>query len=168
LNALVTMMLGQWILAQVEKRELMMREPWMLLLACIIFILPTYFIVEYGTVGLLYALMGYMVRSGQMKTPAGVAVAVLATVSFLAMQALIFAFTPIQLLMVVIATMATTVMLSRFVHRPIHVSGAIVQRIIPHLVWLSRHSLHYYVVHRVVLQAAGMLTGALKPVWRLF
>jgi hypothetical protein len=161
INALMTILCCQLLLQQVEKRGWLQREPWTLCVGACALLFVTAPLMEYGSMGMLYALMGYAVRSKQMTWRTGKLVVVFALVLYLAMQLAMLDLTLVQQVFVVVLTTLTTLYLARFEHRPITLPMAMAgwQRA---LIWLSRHSLQYYVVHRVLLQALGLRLGALK------
>lgn len=167
LNALIGIAACQWVLRQVEQRGMLANEPWMLMVACLLFALPSQYVTEYGTVGLLYALMGYAVRSGQMQWNRGGAIAVLALLSFLGTQRIVFGFDTLQMGFVIVATATVTLYLARFTHRPVAVPGWARALVRPTLA-VSRHSMHYYVIHRIVLQGAGIALARISPAFRWF
>lgn len=162
-NALITLACCHLAIGQIEKRDLLRREPWSLIIAAYILLLPSFVLMEYGTEGFLYALMGYAVRKGYMDWRTGKLVTVAALAMFLAMQVHAHPYDPVQLVFMVTGTTLVTYYLSRFEYKPVN-SPKLFTR--PLLYW-SRHSMQYYVVHRVILQGIGVTTGALNPAIRL-
>ncbi len=163
-NALVTLACCHYAIGLIEKCDLLNKEPWSLIIAAYILLLPTFVLMEYGTEGFLFALMGYAVRSGQMDWRRGKLVTVAALAMFLAMQMHAHPYDPAQLLFMMAGTTVITCYLARFEFRPIRSVPRFVTRPV---LFLSRHSMQYYVVHRVILQAVGVTTGALNPAIRL-
>lgn len=164
MNALVTIILCQALLAQVERRRWLADYPATLLVGAVVFWLPTFVLSEYGSLGFLYALMGYAVRSGQMEWRSGKAVAVAAWAGFL-LSCFVQSYGFWQSAWIVTGTTLVTLYLARFVHRPVSVPRAWSWAERP-LVWLSRMSLQYYVIHRLILQALGVMIGALPTEFR--
>jgi hypothetical protein len=64
LNILFAIALWRWIMGMLEKRPHLLNDTYMLWLAMVIFYIPTVFIVEYGTLGLMFAVLGYYTRTG--------------------------------------------------------------------------------------------------------
>jgi len=160
LNALITIIACQWVLRVIERRDSFVREPYALLFACVLFGPGTFALTEYGTLGLLYALMGYAVRTGQVRRARGRICALMAFATYLAALPVSFAFSPAQYALAILGTAAITYYLAHFVHRPLSFSHAAFLR--APIVFLSRISLQYYVLHRCLLQALGLLRGTLK------
>ena len=167
LNILVTILCCQLLLAQVEKRDWFRRYPANILVACVIFWLPSNLLIEYGAISFLYALMGYAVRTGTIGTRTGYAVTILAQGLFIFSTCLLFEFTMAQMLASIAGISAVTMVLLHFTHRPVMLPQ-IPERVQRGMRFLSRHSLQYYVVHRVILQAIGTATGVLNPAFRWF
>ena len=165
LNTLITILMCQAVLRGVEKYQLLARELPMVLLSCLLFLFPTSLLMEYGTTGVLYALMGYAVRSGQMTWRTGKLVTLLALGIYLATQLDGFEFSVLQSLFIVAVTTGVTLYLAQFTHRPVTFWPMPVWTARVTL-WLSRHSMQYYVIHRVVLQSIGVVTGVLNPALR--
>jgi TraX protein len=165
LNALVTILCCQLLLAQVQRRDWFTRCPWTLLVGCVALWFPSYLLMEYGSLGFLYALMGYAVRSGKIHTRAGHGVTILALLAFIGGMAMSFDFSTAQMLVAIAGTTLVTMVLVNFTHRPVTLAWMpnTVQRA---TLFLSRHSLQYYVVHRVILQAIGTAAGVLNAAFR--
>lgn len=164
LNALVTIILCQLLLGYVEKHGLLAKEPYLLCFACVLFCLPTSILVEYGTQGVLYALMGYAVRSGQMTWRTGKLLSVVALLLFIAVQFAVFEFTLPQQIFVAVGSCVVTWYLAHFTWRPIRTT--VPRELARPMVWLSRHSLQYYVVHRVLLEALALVVGVSSIRWQ--
>jgi TraX protein len=161
-NALITILCCQLALQQVEKHDWLTRYPAELIAASILFLIPSYLLMEYGVLGFFYALMGYAVRCGQMQWRRGKLVMLVAFGFYVGMMLFAFQFTPAQQIVAVLGTAAVTVYLARFVHRPV----AMPRVVVAPLQTLSRWSMQYYVVHRVLFQAVGVMRGVLNPVMR--
>lgn len=164
LNALVTIMICQLLLARIEHRDWLTHYPWTVLAGSALLVFPSFFLMEYGALGFLYALMGYIVRSGRIRTPVGVVVTLAALLAYLAMMLALFAFDLPQQVFVIAGTCYVTWRLARFTHRPV----AWPQGLASATRLLSRYSLQYYVLHRILLQAIGVITGALSATLRWF
>lgn len=162
LNVLVTILLCRQLLTMVEKKNLLAREPVMIIVAATVFFPVSAFFMEYGSLGFLYALMGYAVRSNQMDWRRGKLVMLVVLTAFVIGHCVSKPYSVEQMLFIALATTAVTLYLSRFRHRPIAWASPAARP----LLWLSRHSMQYYVVHRLVLQAVGLMTGALKAGFR--
>lgn len=165
LHILCTILAVRWVLQRMEARQVLAREPAMAIAALVLFLLPSQVVVEYGVLALLYAMLGQAVRTGRMAWRGGKGIALAACVLFLIFQMGFFPFTPWQVAYVTVTVTALTVALTRFVHRPLAVPASLRGTAVA-AVWLSRHSMQYYVVHRVILQAMGVATGALSPALR--
>ncbi len=157
-NVLVTLLSCQIALRYVERQALLAREPWMLLAAAFFLFLPSFVLAEYGTEGFLYALMGYAVRTKQMTWRTGKLVALVALVAFLLVQSFAHPYSPSQLLCMYAGVTFMTFYLARFVYRSVSFPW---QRLVAPLHFWTRHSMQYYVIHRAILQALGLMTGAL-------
>lgn len=164
LNALFTIIACKWLLIRVERRGWRFTMP-TICVACAFFAMPTSLLGEYGTQGVLYALMGYAVREGQMGWRVGKLLTLAALVTFIGVQLALLDFTLPQKLFVIVGTTLVTCYLARFSVRPVrlattHLAGKLVG-------FLARYSMHYYVIHRVLLQAAGCLKGVLPMGFKL-
>jgi TraX protein len=165
LNALVTILCCQLLLAQVERHDWLNRCPWTVLVGCVVFWFPSILFMEYGSLGFLYALMGYAVRRGRIGSVIGHAVAVFALAGFIAGMALSFEFSMGEMLAAIAAVTLVTMLLAQYTHRPVVLAW--MPNGMQHMVrFLSRYSLQYYVLHRALLQAMGVLTGALSNGFR--
>jgi hypothetical protein len=162
LTILLTILCSQLLLTQVERHDWLTRCPWTLVVACVVLWFPSYIVMEYGTLAALYALMGYAVRSGKLHSVGGYAVTLLALVGTMGGMALSFDFNAVQLLVAMGMVTLLTIGFVYYVHRPVS-CGSMPDRLQRGLRFLARHSLQYYVVHRIVLQAVGMVSGVLKP-----
>lgn len=158
LNALVTITCCQWLLGRVEAGQWLDKAPATMIMTGVLLLLPSYVIMEYGTLGFFYALLGYAVRSKQMSWRTGKMVAVVALGFFLAMTVAIFDFPLPHMVFVTVLTSLVTLYLAQFRHRPLYAFSNY-PRCARVIHFLSRNSLQYYVVHRAVLQAAGVLAG---------
>ena len=164
-NVLVTIIGCQWLLAQVEQRDWFVRFPWTLVVGCVALWVPSVVFSEFGSIGFLYALMGYAVRSGKINSVAGYAVTTLAFAGLLGGMSLTYDFTMLQMLVATLGVTLVTILLVNFTHRPVAWVG--VPDWAKHVgYFLSRHSMQYYVLHRLILQAIGTATGVLNTTFR--
>ena len=167
LNVLVLFIVCQGILTQVEKRQWLTVAPWTMIAASVLLLFPSMALLEHGVLGFLYMLMGYAVRSRQMTWRTGKLVAVAALVAYLVMECVLFAFPPTLMACVILSISAATWYLAHFRRRTVRVApaAALPARM---TVFLSRYSMPYYVVHRLLLQATGVWLGTLKTGFHWF
>ncbi len=164
LNTLATILLCQLALHYIEKHDMLARHPFFLCFVSVLFVVPTMLLLEYGTQGMLFALMGYAVRSGQMGWRTGKLVSMVALALYLFVQLVMLDFTLAQQLFVVVGVSGVTWYFSRFIWRPI--TTMVPEHVARPLVWLSRHSMQYYVVHRVGLEVLGVYLGVSPLGWQ--
>ena len=157
LNVLFTILLCQYVLRIIEKKHMLVQHPFFLCFVCILFLPPSMVLMEYGTQGVMYALMGYAVRSGQMNWRTGKLVSVVALMMYVLTQSVMLPFSVAQIAFMAVGCSLLTLYLTQFVWRP--VCSELAPVVSRPLVWLSRHSLQYYVVHRVLLEALGLVWG---------
>jgi hypothetical protein len=162
LNSLVTILGCQCLLVLVERGDWLRRYPATLLAASAVAFLPSIAFSEYGSVGFLYALMGHAVRDGRIRSWQGYVITLAAFGSFCLLTVLMFAFTPAQYGLALGGSGLITLYLARFRHHPVVLNPAVAQP----LIWLSRHSMQYYVLHRLLLQSLGVLRGTLQTGFR--
>jgi hypothetical protein len=157
-NILATILCSQLLLRYIEKHQLLARDPWMLCIGACMLIFVTAPILEAGTMGMMFALMGYAVRSGQMGWRTGKLVSFVALGLCIGVQLVIFDFTVLQHAAMVALLVALMPVLMRFRHCPVRVPRPLAVFVRP-TIWLSRVSAQYYVVHRLLLQALAMALG---------
>ena len=158
LNALVTIAVLQYFLQRVEAHRWLQRDPAALLVAMVLLVLPSSYFLQYGTLALLFGLVGYAHRSGQSASPRGIAVGVVACVSYVVLQWVRFDFTPLQLACVVLGVLSLTWYFMHFVHRPVQ-WGRRFRWLEAPAVWLARHTMEYYVLHRAALAGLAWVLG---------
>ena len=163
-NALITLGCCQQALLMIDRKQLLDKEPWTLIVASVCLFVPSFFIMEYGTLAFLYMLMGYAVRERKMDWRRGKPVMVLALVGFLVIQGQTLKYDMAQMAGMSVLMGALTFYLSRFEFKPVGAIPSIFAK--PMLFW-SRHSMQYYVIHRLILQAIGTVTGVLNTTLRL-
>lgn len=156
-NTLLAIVACQYLLRLVEKHDWLARYTMRLIVASVLLILPTYLLFEYGSLGFLYALMGYAVRSRQMTPMRGWAITAAAYVFYILCMLNLFDFTLAQQLVVILGTGVLTAYMGYFVHKPV----ALPRWVGLPMVAMSRFSMQYYVIHRVLLQLAGVAKGVL-------
>ena len=164
LNTLVTLAVCRIAIIQVEKREMLDREPLVLILASFLLLLPSFILMEYGSIGFLFALMGYAVRTGKMDWRRGKLVTLAALAMYFSIQNQSHPHTTEQTALFIAGTLVVVYLLSRFKYRKV---DSVPRGLRKPIYWLSHHSMQYYVVHRVVLQAIGLTAGILDPTLRL-
>ena len=62
LNILFTILIWRGVFSWMEKRRMVIEKPLEWFIAAAVFILPSYILFQYGTLGLLFAICGYMKR----------------------------------------------------------------------------------------------------------
>lgn len=163
-NALITLACCQQALAFIDRKQLLDKEPCLLLVASVCLFVPSFILMEYGTLAFLYMLMGYAVRERKMDWRRGKPVMLLALVGFLVIQSHTLKYDMTQMVCMGVIMSALTLYLSRFEFKAVSSVPAIF--VTPLLFW-SRHSMQYYVLHRLILQAVGTATGVLNTTLRL-
>ena len=166
LNALVSIMVCRLLLRLADRFALIEKRP----LECFVVLFFANVVLtlfwEYGTLAVMFAFGGRMVRMGLVGWTYAL-FWVLATLSFVLWQSAAFDFTQTQLAFVTFGTAAVCVALYNYEQADL---GVRLPRAIDFTVkLLSRYSLEYYVVHRVLFQmiAAYLLVNH-AHVFRLF
>ncbi len=70
LNILWSILLWRWVMGKLENHPILQQERLMLWLALMVFYIPSVLLVEYGTVGLMFAILGWQLRQHQTAFPA--------------------------------------------------------------------------------------------------
>ncbi len=158
LNILVTIYLCQWLLVKIEQHDWLMRYPLTLLVGSVLFSFPLYLFLEYSSVALLLVLMGYAVRRRMIYTWRGYAIIGLILLTYVPLTFIAFDFSLSQQCCVALGTVCMLAYLSRFTYRLVKLPQVWSTRA---MLFLARHSMEYYVLHRLALQALGVLLGVL-------
>jgi len=157
LNALVSVMVCRFAISLFERHDAFARKYLLdIFTACLLFLLPTYWLYEYGTLAILFAIMGYLCRTGPRDLSYTAFVAGTFTV-FVAFQIYFYGFNLAESLIVIAGTAACVNYLFSFERKSLF-SGADTK--IGKLIvkFLSRNSLYYYFFHRLFLQIIGVFT----------
>lgn len=163
LNILFSILLWRMLLGWLEKRQHILNDILMVWVAMVIFYLPTIFLIEYGTLGLMFALLGWYVRQRQMD--AGMRLTWLfSTFFWIISQAFAFQFTAPQVMLFIIEGICLAMALSQFTLRshllpPEHttLSPTWLEKLV---ILTARNSLLIYVLHVILFQC---LAHALYP-----
>lgn len=165
LNVLVTIVAGQGLLRLNERYRFIERQPLVVLLACAVFLPTSPLFMEYGSSGILYMFLGYAVKEGLLEKTGGKLLLAGAWLFYGPVQSMALDYGPAQVLFILVATAVQAWLLTRFTFRPVRLPGAL-HAAQPALLWMARHSLPYYAIHRLLLQAAGVAFGVLEPGFR--
>lgn len=152
MNALLSIIICRLCLRLADRYGLLEKHPMECLVALVFLNVPLILFWEYGMIAVMYAFAGRMVRlglSGWKYKLFWVAI----TLVFLLYQAHFFAFDDAQLAFATFGTMAVCMVLFHYEMRDYALR---LPRLCEATVkLLSRYSLQYYVVHRVVFQLIG-------------
>ncbi len=126
--------------------------------------LPTYFISEYGTLGLILTMFGYMVRHRGIHEKITKDYVqnfmVFAAISFLIMQEISFGFNIIQLSLCTIGSFAIFLYLLSFDGKPIPALNSKIPPIWHNFLhFCGRHTLEIYIIHVTIFKIAALLLG---------
>ncbi len=154
LNALVTIILIRVIIKFFDKRKININDNSSVanvLIVCLFLSVPTLYFCEYGTQGLLYGFMGYMVRNTYEKKVVHYVFIISTAIIFLVIQTVIFKFNDLQNIFVWLGTGYCTWKLSGYKITEIKFFSKI--QIVENIIkFFSRYSLYYYFIHIVILQ----------------
>jgi len=148
-NALATIILCRIIIQYMDKNGWIKKYPLAILALSVILVLPTGALCEYGTQGLLYACMGYMVRN-DLKYEKYRLFFIITFLLFFLMQIASFHFNTPKSVFVFLATAFVTWLLSEYKVQTFPMRWHGVRNVIK---FLSRYSLYYYTIHITFLQA---------------
>lgn len=152
LNILWSILLGRAVLQYLSRRE---RQDYalVLLLALVIWMLPSMLVFDYGALAFLWMLWGQQQRQQPRTHRYWLYLAVVGVTSIAAVL-VSFPFTPPQAVLAVVVTLATLTVLHRFTARELPYR-------MPVVLFLSRHALAYYVLHRamLIMAAIGLRIG---------
>ncbi len=152
LSALLSIIVCKLCLRVADRFHLLEKHPLECLVALFILNIPLTLFWEYGMIAVMFAFAGRMVRLG-LKRSIHIAFWIGITFTFLLWQAHLFDFDETQLAFVTFGTAAVCVMLYQYeqsdyvypLPKPVDFTVKL----------LSRYSLQYYVIHRVVFQLVG-------------
>lgn len=152
LNALVSVMVCRWALRLDDRYRLAERFPLESVAVLFFFNFFCQLFWEYGGMAVMFAFAGRMVQRGY-RDRRHIAFWVVTVVTYLLWQDASFAFTPLQLGVVVVGVIAVCVWFYQYEQREFALR-------LPRaadfsLKLLSRYSLQYYVLHRAVFQLVG-------------
>jgi len=157
LNALFSIVICRYIVQKCRDRGWTEKRPYELFFACFFLAPFTIPFFEYGALGVLFALMGDMIRRG-IKGEQCIVFATLSTGFFIAYQFLWYDFDIWQGLYVTIGTSYTVWVLYHLQPGP--------SQWVKDTGWfnwlvrfIGRNTMHYYFAHRVVLQLIALLMG---------
>jgi hypothetical protein len=153
LNALVSIIICRlainWLFAE-ERMEKYFGE---IMAASLVFLLPTFILFEYGTMAILFAIMGRIVRLEQQSRKNHLFYFYCYAL-FTIVQLFNYTFDVYQAAFVVIGTAIVVYYLHRFSITPFLVGKDNIGKFFIRLI--SRNSLYYYVAHRVAFQIIGL------------
>jgi hypothetical protein len=156
LNILFTILLCRAMMGWLEKRPHLTNDTLMLWVVMLVFYIPSMLLVEYGSLGMIFAMLGYYQR--QEREAFSVRMAWLFCVGFwVYMQAVLFGFSAPQVMILMIETMCLALALSRFSMQDYPLPA---HHATPSPTWqeklvilASRNTLLLYVVHVVIMQS---------------
>ncbi len=126
---------------------------------------PAMMILEYGTLGFLLAMLGYMLKNRADPFHARVTVGFTAytMVVFMAFHMATYAFTQAGLLWFFFSSLAIFLLVFRFRPRPLPgLTRALPRPLVVILQSMGRNSLIFYVLHVILFMAIGMALGAAR------
>ncbi|MCI5050590.1 MAG: conjugal transfer protein TraX [Rickettsiales bacterium] len=156
INALFTIILCRLILNLMAPRQIIEKRPLEIWLACLIFVPVSLIFMEYGTLGLMYAVMGYCVRHG-LNSRQHKAFCALTFISFSLIQIQLFSLDDAQSIVMVALMGLCTWGLYNFKVTPLPQFGSGAINWLTRL--MSRYSLEYYVLHRTILMIIAAWSG---------
>lgn len=145
-NILWTILLGRMALQWIERRQ---AAPLIVLAACLIWFLPTAVVIECGTLGLVWMLFGRAIRR-EGHSRSSMVYGAVGLVGATAQTLFVYEWSLAQDAALVLVNSLLWVAFWRFRVKDIG-GGTAPLRL------LSKHSLLYYVVHRLLLQGASLL-----------
>lgn len=163
LNALVSIMIIRlvidWFMTPVMEGR---RSLWSVALVLLLLIIPSYVVAEYGTLGLIMAIFGFLVRWKDMLKEkwALPAFALFALVSYSVIQQLTFGMNIPQTLSVFGGMTILTAILYRF--KDVEYAGLsakLPRPVIGLLQLMGRHTLEIYVIHVILFKLAAVALG---------
>jgi len=150
LNILVTIICYRLIHHYFLNKYLDKSEYYELIMAVVlilIFYLPTMWVMEYGTLALVFTALGRLIRMEQQSARINFYI-VLAVLAFALPETYAFGFTPVQTAILLIGIALVTFMLSHYqlvkYNITYHTPAAIIM-------FLARNSLYFYVIHIIIL-----------------
>lgn len=149
-SILVTIMAAQAMLLHPRLRNMADRRPVEIFLVLLLFLLPSMFVVEYGSQGLMFALIGYWVRRKHSDTATRL-VALLTLLVYVGLQNLVFGYNILWQIIVLLGVAYALATMLTFEQREWHFAnkykwfgfGACL---------VARYSLYYYVLHYAMLE----------------
>jgi len=167
LNALFGVILARAAMPLILRLKWLQDQPIMLFLACMLFFLVSFQLLEYGTFAILFAGMGYIVRH-QLKRWDHLLFYAATTIFYIAAQYLWFEFSIAQSIVHAALVVGMSIGLYFFNHtRPVMELPAPVNSIV---MLGSRYSLYYYILHKTILQiiAAALFMEGSKQLYHWF
>lgn len=171
LNILATMLFIRFVIDETMRRAVRHYEPLIgISLIFVFLIIPTMMLWEYGTMGVLFAMYGYMRRHPEalVRLPKGspeVFIALIA-IFYVGFQSLLFGFHEVQVMAFALGMLPVLIWLSRF--RPMEYPGlarALTAPVAGLLKLCGRHSLEFYVLHLALFKIAATLMGDERFAW---
>lgn len=152
LNILFSIILSRFALVKLGQRGWFMREPLTLLVGCALIAPITLYLFDYGTHALLFAALGYLTyyKTSYHTQLAGLLIGWL---SYGGIQLAGFTFSLIDIAIMTACCAVCALWMARFHY--INAMIAATNQGLKGLLWLSRHSLYYYVLHLTVLMSIG-------------
>lgn len=152
LNILFAILLWRTVIGWLNSRPHILNDTFMLWVAMLVFYVPTLLLVEYGTLGLMFAVLGWYVRTGRDDTVTRSAWFFTFALS-LTIQIYAFGFGAAHSAVYIIESLFLFIALHQFVMRPFPI------QLLGHpTLLLARNTLFLYVLHVIALQViASML-----------
>lgn len=164
LNALFTIMILRAVIDSLMRGSAAGQAYlWAVVAVCTILFLPTNNLVEYGTMALMFAMFGYMVRhKGEgIYTKATIQTFMMAiSVIFIAYQWVTFMFAPPEFIVMALGTLIVCIILTefRFIEYP-NVTAKLPLPVLWFNQFCGRHTLEIYVVHLTLFKIAALCLG---------
>ncbi len=137
-----------FLLGLIHKKQLLKQEPWSVVIACAVFLPVSFIFLNYGLMGLVFALCGYMMRHAYAKPYVNGAMAA-AAMLHAAIEVNTLDYVLIQQLCVAAVIGVTVFGLRHFSRRDVSGAPVFAGAVTKHI---SRHALHYYVLHLWMIQ----------------
>jgi hypothetical protein len=158
LNILFSIIVARYALWLLTRRTQQIAEPLTCLVGCVLFMPISMLLIDYGTLAILFALLGYA-HAKQDNRASIVLVFSVTWVAYLGWQYLLFDFNTAHTLLMLAACAPIIWLMWHFnphaATLPIHTRAHRVAR------WLSRQSLVYYVLHLALLIPLGVFIKTL-------
>lgn len=163
LNILFSILLWRWLLGYIERFPAFWSDLGLLWVALLLLYLPSLMVVEYGTLGLMFVCIGYLIRVGRGEEK-GVRIFILSTmILMVAAQTRIFGFSDVQMLVYIAFAMLMGIAMLQFRIAPLpelkegHPARAMLPLAERITILSARNTLVIYVLHVMAMQWLAFL-----------